>query len=94
MLIETMNVNYKNKYILFFLLLFVFIPVCSIWTQDVFDLLYNANEGLGHQDRPLNLANRVGTITIDTDSMLINGSITPHAKERMLLEYVFSFKFM
>lgn len=77
MLIETMNVNYKNKYILFFLLFFVFIPVCSIWTQDVFDLLYNANEGLGHQDRPLNLANRVGTITIDTDSMLITGSITP-----------------
>jgi len=72
-----MDVDYRNKYVFSFLLFFILIPICSVWTQDVFDLLYNANEGSGHQDRPLNLANRVGTITIDTDSMLIYGPITP-----------------
>lgn len=42
-----------------------------------FDPLYDAEAGSGHQYKSLNLANRVGTITIDTDQMVIFGPITP-----------------
>jgi len=69
------NIKMDRRIILFSCLVIVLSSLS--WSQSALDLLYNAEEGLGHQNRPLNLANRVGTIIIDTDSMTIYGDITP-----------------
>ncbi len=70
------NVHKKRVISLLFTISVCFISH-SVFAEDVFNLLYNANAGSGHQDRPLNLANRTGSIVIDTDSMTIYGDITP-----------------
>ncbi|MCX8064751.1 MAG: hypothetical protein N3G21_06215 [Candidatus Hydrogenedentes bacterium] len=64
----------KNRLVL--MICFSAVIGSVLWGEE-FDLLYDAEAGSGHQYKSLNLANRVGTITIDTDQMVIYGPITP-----------------
>ena len=64
--------NYRIVLIIVVVILFV-----NVAKGGEFDLLYDAEAGSGHGYKSLNLANRTGTITIDTDLMEIYGPITP-----------------
>lgn len=76
-LISQIKVCGKMKKTKFLLIIGIVILCFKISQASEFDLLYDAEAGSGHQYKSLNLANRNGTITIDTDLMQIYGPITP-----------------